>query len=408
MSVNNKAILLRSVSTLATAAASTALGVHGAQAQVVPAGTDGYYYSVTGGFALSKSERFLTGLNDKIGYSGTNGSGSSYSSSNSSYSFSSWASFGSSYESGLDDFRGLFASVSFGKQITENLDIRGSLSMSGVKSSGYGYGVHQFSGFQAYAQDDETGSGYSSGFHAIRSISFAGAEGTYTSSLLAADFEVGYTPKLSNNLNVRLFAGLRALKFTQTFEGVGSSFYAFQSAYSNDEYNSSGSSVSNTGSGSASGYSYYDFEGKLDATFTGIGPRVGVQASTRFEGSNFGLSGSLATSVLFGKQTVKFSGYSESGGHLDSSGVTTSGSSYNFSGSTSYSAGTSGYSHSGNKTVLDLQASIGVDYYLNDKTTLTVGYQGEKLLELGGDDLGSFADIDEMTHGAFVKLSGSL
>lgn len=402
MSVNNKAILLRSVSTLATAAASTALGVHGAQAQVVPAGTDGYYYSVTGGFALSSSERFLTGLNDKIGFSG-NGSGSSYSSSNSSYSYSSWVSLGSSYESGLDDFRGLFASVSFGKQITENLDIRGSLSMSGVKSSGYGYGVHQFSGFQAYGEDSG-GSSYSGAAY-IRSITAAGAEGTYTSSLLAADFEVGYTPTLSNNFNVRLFAGLRALKFTQTFEGYGSSFYAFQSGYYNEV--TSGSSLISSNSGSASGYNYYEFDGKLDATFTGIGPRVGVQASTRFEGSNFGLSGSLATSVLFGKQTVKFSGYSQSGGYLDASGITTSGSSYDFSGSTYHSAGTSGYSLSGNKTVLDLQASIGVDYYLNDKTTLTVGYQGEKLLELGGDDLGSFADIDQMTHGAFVKLSGS-
>jgi hypothetical protein len=404
--VNNKAILLRSVSTLATAAASTALGVHGAQAQVVPAGTDGYYYSVTGGFALSKSEQFLTGLSDKAGTSGGSGfsgSGSSYVSTNSGYTYDWWSSYSSSYTSGLDEFKGLFASVSFGKQIGNNLDIRGSLSMTGVKASGYGYAASGYSSFHEYGYTSG-GSSYS-GVSAESGFSVVEAEGTYSRSLLAADFEVGYTPTLGNNLNVRLFAGLRALKFTQKFEGYmsGSSYYA--SAYY-DEVNS-GSSWQ---SGFYASRSSFSFEGVVEATFTGIGPRVGVQGSTRFEGTNFGLSGSLATSVLFGKQTVKTSGYSQYysqwvSGYESGSGGSSNGST--FSGSSFSSAGSSSYTYSGNKTVLDLQASAGVDYYLNDNTVLTVGYQAEQLLEIAGDDLGPAANIDSLTHGAFVKLSGS-
>jgi len=407
ISVNNKAILLRSVSTLATAAASTALGVHGAQAQVVPAGTDGYYYSVQGGMALSKSEQFLTGLNDKLGYTGSGSS--SYSSAGFS-SFSSYDTFalsGSSFTSGLDEFKGLFASVSFGKQMG-NFDIRGSLSMSGTHSSGYatsttfmsGYFTENISGY--YSSSSLTvGSGSSfSGTGYEYGVARTYAEGEIKTGFAAADFEVGYTPTLGNNFNVRLFAGLRALQFQSTFEGLAAGMRYYSSYFS-------GSTSPGTGFYSSQNSSYNSsyFEGTVESKFTAIGPRVGVQASTRFEGSNFGLSGSLATSVLFGKQTVKTDGYlssytSGSGGYSSNNGNSGS------SGSSFYSSSYSTES-SYNKTVLDLQASVGVDYYLNDNTVLTVGYQGEKLMEVAGDSSSPGTEIESMTHGAFVKLSGS-
>jgi len=389
--VSNKAVLLRSVSTIATAAASTVLGAHGAQAQVVPAGTDGYYYSVTGGFALSKSEEFLTGLNDKFGYSGSGTSsyvGSDYS------SFSSYDTWGSSYSSGLDAYKGLFASVQFGKQIDPNWDVRGGLSMTGTHASGYAwtYGgassYYEFSGLGTNSGYTGSGWSYSSGG--------AYAYGDFKTSLLAADFEVGYTPTLGNNFNVRLFAGLRALQFQTTFTGISSGSGYYSSYYS--------SSYPGTGYYSSwySSFSSSYFDGVVKSTFTGIGPRVGIQASTRFEGTNFGLSGSLATAVLFGKQTVKTSGYYQYSGYY-SGAWNSAGSGSSYSGSSSGS-GYSSYSSTFNKTVLDVQASVGVDYYLNDNTVLTVGYQGEKLVDVGNS---SGTPIDNFTHGGFIKLSGS-
>jgi hypothetical protein len=384
--------------------------MHGAQAQVVPAGTDGYYYSVQGGFALNKSEEFLAGLKDKVGSSSFNGSGYVSSFNGSSYYFSSWSSSGSSFQSGLDDYKGLFASVSFGKQLTDNLDVRGSLSITGAKSSsGFAGAVSAGSSFYASGYNSgNSGHSYSSYYSGFN---VAGANGVFSSSLIAADFEVGYTPTLSNNFNVRLFAGLRAMQFTQTFEGFNSAFYHYDSAYSSSAYaaSGSGSDLVSGRNGASSGFGYYSFDGKTQATFTGIGPRIGVQGSTRFEGTNFGLSGSLASSVIFGKQTVKTSGYFQSGSSYSFSGTNYSGASGSpFGGSgSSYASGYTNSSYSGNKTVLDLQASVGVDYYLKDNTVLTVGYQGEKVMEVNGDDLGSIAKIDSLSHGAFVKLSGS-
>ena len=57
--------------------------------------------------------------------------------------------------------------------------------------------------------------------------------------------------------------------------------------------------------------------------------------------------------------------------------------------------------------MLDIQASVGLDYYLNDSTALTVGYQAEKFVEIDGDSNGPGTEIDTLTHGAFVKLSGT-
>lgn len=111
--MNNKAILLRSVSALATAAASTAGGMHAANAQVLAPGANGYYYSVTGGLMFSNAEKYLTDVEDKVGaqplgYSA--GSNSSYNTSagSSFYSSASWSHYGSSYSSGLSGFQGFF------------------------------------------------------------------------------------------------------------------------------------------------------------------------------------------------------------------------------------------------------------------------------------------------------------
>jgi hypothetical protein len=404
--VNNKAILLRSVSALATAAASTAGGMQAAHAQVLAPGANGYYYSVTGGLMFSSSERYLSEIEDKVGaqplgYSSDSNSSYVTSGGSSFYSSASWSHYGSSYSSGLSGFQGFFGSVSFGKQLDPNWDVRGTLSVvNGGSTTGYA---------SARASDTSetfTSSYYygSSNFNSSYTSSFSRswASGKHSFGYMAADLEVGYTPVLSDTFSVRLFAGLRAMSFKSSFEGSAGDFNSYYSGYSFSSYNGS----SHTGSGyySSSGGSY--FSGLAEVKFAGIGPRIGVQAATRFEGTNFGLSGSVATSVLFGKKKVTTTGYHSSWSEYSYSsydsffGSNQSGSSSSFASSGTFSTET-------NATVVDLQASAGLDYYLNDNTVLTVGYQAEKLFEINGDDTASSTKIDTLTHGAFIKLGGT-
>jgi len=411
--VKNKAILLRGVSAIATAAASTAGGMQHATAQSLAPGAQGYYYSVSGGLMFSSSERYLSAIEDKVGYAaGVNSSGSSFYNSGNYSSGGWWSGYGGTYASDdLDDFRGLFGSVSFGKQLDPNWDIRGTVSVvNGGSVSGY---AEAWAGYSSYNYWSRSGSGNNAynGSSWTSSYNDAWADGTYKFGYASADFEVGYTPVLGDNLNVRFFAGLRALSFKSSFEGQagGSGFY--ESSYSQD-----GPGTGYYSSYTSSYYEYY-FDGKVKADFTGIGPRIGAQASTRFEGTNFGVSGSVAGSVLFGKQKVTSSGYFSSYNQYYSSlsaytSGGTAGPVSSFSSGSSYNPGTtSSYSAERSKTVLDLQASVGLDYYLNDNTALTVGYQAEKLFEVGSDNgfnsTHPGAEIDTLTHGAFIKLSGT-
>jgi len=406
--VNNKAILLRSVSALATAAASTAGGMHAANAQVLAPGANGYYYSVSGGLMFSRSEKFLAEVEDKVGAQPLGyheGSSSSYNTSagSSFYSAASWSSYSSSFSSGLSDFKGFFGSVSFGKQLDPTWDIRGTISgVHGGSASGFAEAFSNREG-HTYTSSYYYGSSlwessFSSSFHG------AGMGGRSTFGYLAADLEFGYTPVLSDTFNVRLFAGLRALSYKSTFEGTAGDYYANYSSYYYSG-NNFGSGFDGSGWYSDSGGSY--FSGIANVTFNGIGPRVGVQAATRFEGTNFGLSGSVASSVLFGKKKVSTSGYYSSWYEYSYSGSSSTGGSFS-GGSGSSFAGVSSFSEESNATVVDLQASIGLDYYLNDNTALTVGYQAEKLFEIGDDNMSTpGTKIDTLTHGAFIKLGGT-
>jgi hypothetical protein len=373
-----------------------------ANAQVLAPGANGYYYSVSGGLMFSSSEKYLAAVEDKVGVDQLGSQYSSYSSSFSSggsTGFSSesagaWSSFSSSYSSGLDDFKGIFGSVSFGKQLDPNWDVRGTVSIvdggsvSAYTSADKSWWERDY--FSSYNSGSSyTYSSFDSGY------SRAWARGTYKFGYLAADLEFGYTPVLSDSFNVRLFAGLRALAFKSSFEGVAGG--------SGWEWGRFSSYSSDFGSYWGGDSSYYEnfFSGVTDVTFTGVGPRVGAQVATRFEGTNFGLSGSVASSVLFGTKTVRVSGYFSSYNEYSSWNSETGGTS-----GSSFDSGRGSSSSSDSATVLDLQASVGLDYYLNDNTALTVGYQAEKLYELDSDS-DPATSIDTLTHGAFIKLSGT-
>ncbi|WP_439601772.1 hypothetical protein [Devosia sp.] len=380
--------------------------MHAAQAQVLTPGANGYYYSVTGGLMFSSSERYLTEIEDKVGaqplgYSSDSNSSYVASGGSSFYSSASWSHYGSSYSSGLSDFKGFFGSVSFGKQLDPNWDVRGTVSVvNGGTTSGYA-SAHSTNTSETYTSSFYYGSSnWSSSYSS--SYNRTWASGKYSFGYLAADLEVGYTPVLSDTFSVRLFAGLRAMSFKSSFEGSAGDFYANYNSYSNSSYN--GSSHYAEGWNSNSGGSY--FSGLAEVKFTGIGPRVGIQGATRFEGTNFGLSGSVATSVLFGKKKVTTTGYHSSWSEYSYSSYDSFFGS-NQSGSSSSFASSGTFSTESNATVVDLQASAGLDYYLNDSTVLTVGYQAEKLFEVAGDDNGLNTKIDTLTHGAFIKLGGT-
>jgi hypothetical protein len=171
-------------------------------------------------------------------------------------------------------------------------------------------------------------------------------------------------------MSIRLFGGVRGLHFSADSEST------FQTTFSY------GGGLFTYG---------VSFSDTTKTEFFGVGPRIGVAAAHRFEGTNFGLSGTVAGALLFGRQTttstetVTFS-YSNPGS--------------SYSNSSSYSD-----SFSTNKTVFDLEAKAGLDYYLNDSTALTIGYQAQKLWNVGPDN---DPQDSKLVHGPFLSLTGSI
>lgn len=366
--MRTKAILLHSVSAAATAAAAAGAVGH-AQAQVLGGGDDGYTFSVQGGLLFSPAEQTLAGL-DKMG-SGI-GSGTS-----------------SIFGSG-DPSVGYNAAFSIGKQIDENWDVRFGGSINRLLENTVG--VRFSSGDSFYSAG--SGGAFDSGFVSGLAI----FEGTADFAFKALDFEVGYSPVLQDDLSVRLFAGIRALRYSSNGGMQAGVMYASGSSYSAGFGSGGGTSERSSG---------IMYEGAFDTRFTGVGPRVGLALAHRFAGSNWGLSGTVAGTALFGRQTTEFSASFTSGFY--SSYSTTSGGSG--SAATSGSIGSGFYSgfsagqEQVDKTVLNLQIKGGVDFYLNDNTALTFGYQAEKLFGVG---IGAESESNKLVHGPFISLTGAL
>jgi hypothetical protein len=355
--MRTKTILLGSVSAIATAAA----GAGHAQAATTTPSATGYTFSVQGGLALTPAEQSLAGYaEDKAG---------------------------SGFDMSLDDLDQAFgynAAVTIGKDLGNGWDVRfgASTSATGISS---GYASGSFGSGYSYSSGS---SGYSSSFSAYTYQSL-----TEQFSFQALDFEVGYTPVLTDTLSVRLFGGIRAVH--SEYDGTGT--FGYGASGSNSSYTSSAWSGD-------SGYGYIAYQAATKTEFFGAGPRFGIDVSKRFDGTNFGISGRIAGSVLFGQQTSSTSGFAYSGFY-------NAGSSGGYSGASAYttssysSAGSGVYPQNSNYTVdkkiADVEAQIGLDYYLDDSTALTVGYQAEKFIDM--DD----SDNSHTTHGAFLKLSGS-
>ena len=371
--MRTKTILLHSVSAIATAAA--AVGVAGqAQAQVLAPGDDGYTFSIQGGLLFSPAEQTLVGL-DKMG-SGIFASGAS--------------GLSGIFGSGDPSF-GYHAAFSVGKQIDENWDVRFGGSINKLLENTVGATESAGSSFFTPLP----GGGFNSSFFEVSST----IEGKADFSFETLDFEVGYTPTLADDMSVRLFAGIRGLHFSS--KGVSQVGLNF----------ASGSSASaGYGSGSFSSFESAGvlFQGAFETEFFGVGPRVGVSAAHRFAGTNWGLSGTVAGAALFGRQTHSFQQSFSSGFSAGFSGSSSGPGSAPASGSFSSGGSSAGPSSSSttDKMVFDLQVKGGVDFYLDDKTALTFGYQAEQLFGVGSGDGG--LDDNKLVHGPFISLTGTL
>ncbi len=169
------------------------------------------------------------------------------------------------------------------------------------------------------------------------------------------DFGAAFAPVLSDKFDVKLFAGIRGLHYTDTQDKVGVS------------------------SGGSSELNY-------KAEFIGAGPRIGVSGSARFGESPLGVSGMLAAAVIYGEErtnaTAQF--ISNSGGG---------------SGLIPVQSGTKW------KSVYDVEASLGLDYHVNEQTKFTLGFRGEQISGVSGGPSGG--PTTRLVYGPFAKVSGS-
>ena len=335
--MRGKALLLGSVSSLAT----IAVAVSAAHAQSVAPGANGYTFSVQGGALFSTPDSTLS---DKAGEK--TGSGSGFS--------------GGTTLQDLPTDIGYNAAFTLGKKLDGNWDIAFGASMNRLLENS---GSLTFSGF----------SGNGASGSAARFQTFSGGTTVSTNfGFETADFEVGFTPHLDNNVNVRLFGGIRALHFNNNVDKTGLASVSGFSGSSSFNYVISG-------------------DESISSDFLGAGPRIGISAARRFDGSNFGLSGSLAAAAIFGRQTdtAKISAVATGSGAPTGGGI-------------------SGFSSTATKTVVDVDGSLGIDYYLDDASALTVGYHAEELFNVGTNSSGSSSpQTNKLVSGPFVKFSGS-
>ncbi|MBW3098342.1 Lpg1974 family pore-forming outer membrane protein [Pseudohoeflea coraliihabitans] len=218
----------------------------------------------------------------------------------------------------------------------------GSIEL-GVKPAGMEY---DFVGRFTYMQSDGRSSFYYAAFPF-----YAGLEAEIDQKLMLADFEVGR----ELGVGTRIHAGLRFAHYDASLQGDG--FVAFPGTYA---------------FGFVTG----------DATFTGIGPRIGIE-------HRFGLTDALsldlaaAGAAIYGKREVELFGYGYATGY----------------GSASFADAASE-----NEWVLNGEASAGLTYSFSPAASVTAGYRIDYFSDIATDFLTGEA-ADHYTHGPFVKAT---
>jgi opacity protein-like surface antigen len=169
------------------------------------------------------------------------------------------------------------------------------------------------------------------------------------------DFEVGYTPELDAGFNVRLFGGVRGMHYTdrQSF-GEGDDKVGIAINYKDE--------------------------------FLGAGPRIGAEGSARFGDSMFGISGSVSAAAMYGVSTESL-GFEVTGEGPPPPPDDTMDT---------------------NKWVYNLEASLGLDAYLSDNATVTIGYRASTTSPVGENIIappGLEPETNRFSHGPTLKLT---
>lgn len=312
--MKRKITLMSSVSTVALAAVATAAHAADLSAGVVeaPSVPDGFTISVEGGALFGVN----TVAEDKLG-SGLSGG-----------------------VTDIQDMLGYRGAISVGKQIDDSWDLRVTAAVNQQLTS------------SSYASAGSAGSGF-----------YASIDNSFNYQTM--DFEVGYSPALTDKMDVRLFAGLRGLHYSDSVDKVG---------YEHAGPNKVGYGADTT------------------AEFLGVGPRIGVEGSTRLGDSMFGLSGMVAGSAIFGVSRtdgdVSFTYFSAGSGGT-------------------FTVPTNAVEESG--VVYDLEAALGLDLHIDDATTVTLGYRAEALYGVEHPTLYGSGGFDDtrFSHGPTIKLTGN-
>jgi hypothetical protein len=246
----------------------------------------------------------------------------------------------------IQDNVGYRAAIAMGKQIDPFWDLRVVGAIN-----------QQLTSTSTYSASS-AGSGSGGGF-------FAYGEFDTDFDYETLDFEAGYRPELTDSFDVRLFAGLRGLHYKDSMDKTGVQ-----------------------GSAGSGGPDKIGYESNYSEDFFGVGPRIGIEASAPLGDSMFGVSGMLAGAAIFGVSRYE-------------SEVTVMGSGGAFPVDIS--------SEEESKTVINLEAALGLDMHVNESTTVTVGYRAEGIMGLGysGSSGGSGSGADSRwSHGPTLKLTG--
>ncbi len=178
-----------------------------------------------------------------------------------------------------------------------------------------------------------------------------------------ADVDVGYHPQMPAGVDVRLSAGLRAFYSDDSADKVGN--------FSEDP-------------------DFFNTTINYSSEFIGGGPRVGAEFEARGAG-NWGLSGMIAGSALFGERTVDAS--------IELEGLCPE------EAPDEFCAIEEGDSESESATVYNLDAAIGLDYYFMNSSKFTLGVRAQQFWDLRASEEFLFkVDEDSLVWGPFFKF----
>ncbi len=197
--------------------------------------------------------------------------------------------------------------------------------------------------------------GYSGEYAVFDGLSSYGmVKAEYDEWRLMLDFEIGRDVGLGGSASARVFGGVRFAKFDGHGHGMADYYY-------NGEY--------------------YNLNGSTDHSFTGVGPRAGIDAWVPIA-PNLDLDVSAAGAVLFGRRKLSYTV------------------SYYYAGP-SYSD-----SETDSATVPNVEASAALTYSVTPNFKISGGYRVEQFWNVMPTvESGGIKDDNRLFHGPFLRLT---